>query len=79
LEKIKTEVGYDNPLYSTGIIFDRDDFKKLQSLLGDKYKIERDSDVMKLAQEKGNDLVEEIKNLYTTEMNPKGTQGDNGA
>jgi hypothetical protein len=79
LEKIKTEVGYDNPLYSTGIILDRDDFKKLQSLLGGKYKIERDSDVMRLAQEKGNDLVEEIKGLYGTEMSPKGTQGDNGA
>ncbi len=78
LEKIKTEVNYDDPLYSTGIIFDRDDLKKLQSLLGSKYQIERDSDVMKLAQEKGNDLVEEIKKAYETKMNQAGTQGDNG-
>ena len=78
LEKVKTEVNYNDPVYSTGILFDRDDFKKLQSLLGSKYKIERDSDVMKLAQEKGDGLVEEIKKLYRAEMNPDKTQGDNG-
>lgn len=77
LEKAKTEVNYNDPLYSTGILFDRDDFKKLQSLLGSKYKIERDSDVMKLAQEKGEGLVEEVKNLYEAEINQKRNQGDN--
>lgn len=78
LEKIKTEVGYDNPLYSTGIIFDRDDFKKLQSLLGGKYVIEQDSDVMKLAQEKGIGLVEEIRKAHEAQMKSERAQGDNG-
>jgi hypothetical protein len=78
LEKVKTEVNYNDPVYSTGILFERDDFKKLQSLLGSKYKIECDSDVMKLAQEKGDGLVEEIKKLYRAEMNSDKTQGDNG-
>ena len=66
-------------LYSTGIIFDRDDFKKLQSLLGDKYVIEQDSDVMKLAQEKGIGLVEEIKKAHEARMKSERAQGDNGA
>ena len=60
LQDIKRQVNYDDPLYSTGIIFDRETLGKLQSMLGSKYRIERDSDVMELVKEKGSDLLEEI-------------------
>jgi hypothetical protein len=76
LEKIKTEVGYDNPLYSTGIIFDRETLGKLQSVLGNKYQIEKDSDVMTLIEEKGEDLLNEIKAHYQTESKLENPAGD---
>lgn len=60
LQRIKREVDYDNVLYSTGIIFDRESLGKLQSLLGNKYQIQNDEDVMKLVQEKGENLLQEI-------------------
>ncbi len=64
LEKIKAEVDYSNPIFSTGILFDREALGKLQDILGDRYQIKTDSDVMKLVQEKGESLIEEIKDHY---------------
>lgn len=64
LERIKAEVDYSNPVYSTGILFDRETLGKLQNILGDKYQIKTDSDVMRLVQEKGESLIEEIKGHY---------------
>jgi hypothetical protein len=64
LERIKAEVDYHNPIYSTGILFDRETLGKLQSILGDKYQIKTDADVMKLVQEKGESLLEEIKEHF---------------
>lgn len=67
LQTVKKQVNYDDPLYSTGIIFDRETLGKLQSVLGGKYKIEKDSDVLNLVQEKGDGLLEEIKQFYTNQ------------
>jgi hypothetical protein len=71
LQGIKTGVDYDNPLYSTGIIFDRETLGKLQTMLGHKYQIESDSDVLKLVEEKGEDLLQEIKS-YCQEESKRG-------
>jgi hypothetical protein len=60
LQRIKQQVDYDNVLYSTGIILDRESLSKLQSLLGNKYHIRTDDDVMELVQEKGETLLNEI-------------------
>jgi hypothetical protein len=76
LQGIKTDVDYANPLYSTGIIFDRETLAKLKSVLGDKYEIQTDSDVMRLVEEKGSGLLDEIKRLYETGLNPNGADGD---
>jgi len=76
LEQAKKEVGYDDPLYSTGILFDRETLGKLQTILGSKYRIESDSDVMKLIGEKGDDLLEEMKAHYQAESIQKGREGD---
>jgi len=67
VEGIKADVDYHNPLYSTGIVFSRDEFKKLQNLLGDKYRIERDSDVVELIKEKGSGFLDELKQRYEEE------------
>jgi len=64
LEGIKREVDYDNPIYSTGILFDRETLGKLQTILGDKYQMKTDSDVMNLIQKKGEGLLQEIKEHY---------------
>ena len=76
LEQVKREVGFNNPLYSTGILFDRETLGKLQSILGDKYKIEKDSDVMKLVEEKGEGLLDEIKAHYQAERKQEEHKGD---
>ena len=76
LEQEKREVGYDDPIYSTGILFDRETLNKLQTVLGNKYQIEKDSDVMKLVEEKGEDLLEEIKAQYQAEPNKGDLKGD---
>jgi len=69
LQGIKKEVDYNNPLYSTGIVFDRETLGKLKTVLRGKYRIETDSDVMKLVQEKGESLIQEIKNQIGTSEN----------
>ena len=76
LQGIKKEVDYDNSLYSTGIIFDRETLGKLQSMLGNKYQIERDSDVMKLIEERGEDLLNEIKENFKTGLKLENPAGD---
>jgi len=76
LEKTKAEVDYNDPLYSTGILFDRETLGKLQSMLGKKYQIERDSDVMNLIEEKGEDLLNEIKESFKTGLKLENPAGD---
>jgi len=79
LHKAKQEVGYDDPLYSTGILFDRETLGRLQTILGSKYSIETDSDVMKLVKEKGEGLLEEIKAHYQAGSTRENRQGDTNA
>lgn len=78
LQDVKKQVNYDDPLYSTGIIFDRETLGKFQSLLGSKYQVERDTDVMELVKEKGSDLLEEIKQIYQTDVDEHIAERDNG-
>lgn len=60
LQKLKNEVGYDNPLYSTGILMDRDSLKKVKEILGGRYKIRNDGDLEKLVKEKGEGFLKEM-------------------
>jgi hypothetical protein len=64
IQKIKKEVNFDNPLYSTGILMGREEFGKLQRLLKGKYELEIDRDLMKLMNERGGELLDEIQKLY---------------
>jgi hypothetical protein len=73
LQKLKQEVDYDNPLYSTGILMDRDALKKLQQMLGEKNNIESDTDLMKLAEEKGEDLLDELQTAMKKSQEPNRT------
>ena len=56
----KGEADYDNPLYSTGILFPRENLEKFKKLLGERYNITTDKDLADLAAEKGGDLLAEI-------------------
>jgi len=60
IAQAKGEVDYDNPLYSTGILFPRESLEKFKDLLGKKYKITTDKDLADLAAEKGSDLLTEL-------------------
>ena len=73
LQRLKKEVDYDNPLYSTGILIDRDALKKLQQMLGDKHKIESDTDLMKLVEDKGEDLLDEMQTAVKKSQDASGT------
>jgi len=53
LAKVKREVDYDNPLYSTGILIDREALRKARELLGSRYELETDSDLFNLVKERG--------------------------
>jgi len=68
LESAKKTVGYDDPVYSTGIIFNREELKKLQSVFKDKYNIENDSDILGLLQENRDFYMEIIRKLYGNEF-----------
>lgn len=61
LQKLKKEVNYDDSLYSTGILMNQDDLKKLQQMLGGKFRIENDSDLMNLVENKGEKLLDKIQ------------------
>lgn len=74
LERIKVEVDYTNPIYSTGILFDRETFSRLQTILGDKYQFKSDSDVLQLMQERGDSVLEELTEYYRS--NPGDRTGD---
>ncbi len=60
LEQVKREVNYDDPVYSTGILFDRETFRELQRIFSGKYQIRNEMDLLKLVSERGEDLVKEI-------------------
>ena len=55
LARIKKEVDYGNPLYTTGILIPRESLEKMKQL---GFKVETDSDIMEIAK-KGN-LIEEL-------------------
>jgi len=60
IAEAKGEVDYDNPLYSTGILFPRENLEKFKKLLGKRYEITTDKDLADLAAEKGDDLLKEV-------------------
>ncbi|GAJ15861.1 unnamed protein product, partial [marine sediment metagenome] len=60
IAEAKGEVDYANPLYSTGILFPRENLEKFKKLLGKRCEITTDKDLADLAAEKGSDLLAEI-------------------
>lgn len=64
----KGAVGYHNPEYSTGIVFGREALKELQNVLGGRYDIKTDGDVVNIIREKGDEFIEELKNLYEEKL-----------
>ena len=64
LKSAKETVGYDNSIYSTGIIFDRDELKKPQGAFKDKYNIRNDGDILELLHGNKGFFQEMIKKLY---------------
>ena len=60
IAEAKDGVDYDNPLYSTGILFPRENLEKFKKLLGEKYEITTDKDLANLAAEKGDGLLAEL-------------------
>jgi hypothetical protein len=65
LGKIKKEVDFENPPYSTGIIMDREGLGKLQTLFKGKYELHSDNDLRKLVGERGEKLLAELQELYS--------------
>jgi hypothetical protein len=68
IQSAKETVGYDNSIYSTGIIFNREFLDKMRDLFKGKYAMENDGDVMKLMQEKKEFFQEMIRRLYADEF-----------
>ncbi|MBA7466228.1 hypothetical protein ES707_01405 [subsurface metagenome] len=60
IAQARGEVDYDNPLYSTGILFPRENLEKFKKLLGKKYNITTDKDLADLAAREGEDLLGEL-------------------
>ncbi|GAH67698.1 unnamed protein product, partial [marine sediment metagenome] len=60
IARTKGEVDYDNTLYSTGILFPRENLGKFKALLGKKYEITTDKGLADLAAEKGDSLLAEL-------------------
>jgi hypothetical protein len=65
LERIKKEVDFSNPLYSTGIIMDREALGKLRTFFKGKYELHNDNDLMKLINKRGEELLAELQELYS--------------
>ena len=61
LGRVKREVDFVNPLYKTGILIDREALRKARELLGGRYELETDSDLFNLVAERGDAVVEELK------------------
>jgi len=68
IESAKETVGFDNPLYSTGIIFDRESLDKIRELFKGEYALENDGDVMRLMQKKKEFFQEMIRRLYEDDI-----------
>jgi hypothetical protein len=60
LEKVKAEVNYYDPLYSTGILIPRSSFRQLQKILSGKYSLRDDHDLLKLMEEKGAEVIQKV-------------------
>ncbi|MBM4463829.1 MAG: hypothetical protein FJ012_11000 [Chloroflexi bacterium] len=56
----KEAVDYDNDLYKTGILISRDALERFKSLMGQKYEVHTDADLMHVVEECGQDFVPEI-------------------
>ena len=61
LGRVKREVDFDNPLYKTGILIDREALRKARELLGSRFELETDSDLFDLVAERGDEVVEELR------------------
>jgi len=64
LQAVKQKVDYDDALYSTGIIMPREQLHQLRALLGGRYPLESDQQLMDLVQQKGEELVDEIQEAW---------------
>jgi hypothetical protein len=60
VEKAKNEVDYDNPKWYRNIVFDENALKKLAELFPER-RIQTDYDAVKLVNELGNNVVDELK------------------
>ncbi len=61
LEKIKQDVDYNNELYSTGILIERETLEKLRGIFHNKYEIRTEMDLLNLFKEKGEPFIDEIR------------------
>jgi hypothetical protein len=61
VQKAKQEVGYHDPVYSTGILIPRETLTQLQQLLPSKYAIATDADLLRLVEHQGEELLEELR------------------
>ncbi len=60
----KKIVDYDNELYKTGILIDRDALDKLKGLLKGKYEIKTDNDLWKAVGERGEAFVQDVMEAH---------------
>jgi hypothetical protein len=60
LGQAKRDVNYDDPLYWTGIVMGRDELQKLSALLGNRYELESDADLLRLVEQNGDRLLQEL-------------------
>jgi len=61
VQRTKQDVGYDDPVYKTGILIPRETLTQVQQLVGAKYEIETDQDLMRVAGERGDELMDDLR------------------
>ena len=60
VQRAKQDVGYDDPIYKTGILIPREALERLKSLMGKRYEVKTDADLAALVAREGQDLISEI-------------------
>jgi hypothetical protein len=61
VHRAKQDVGYDDPVYKTGILIPRETLTQVQQLVGSKYGIQNDADLLRVVENRGEELLHELR------------------
>jgi len=61
VQRAKQDVGYDDPVYKTGILIPRETLTQVQQLVGSKNGIESDNDLLRVVEHRGEELMDDLR------------------